>query len=198
MSVLNSESEWRIYIYIYNMCYFIQRRHENMPPCTGGSVNANYERIASRVWDQPQTWDPWISETPIRHPPPTAVSSVLTIRPWLIRQKTDWHQSNGRTHCTQQSAYRGGKSYCCTLQWRHYELDGVSNHQPHDCYSRADQRKHQSSASLVFVWGIHRSPVNSPHEWPVTRKTFPFDDVIMAGLLTWNWCIETAMYRDMK
>ena len=46
-------------------------------------------------------------------------------------------------------------------------------------YSDADQRKHQSSASRAFVWGIHRGPVNSPHKWPVTRKMFPFDDVIM-------------------
>ena len=44
-------------------------------------------------------------------------------------------------------------------------------------YSDADQRKYQSSASLAFVRGIHR--VNSPHKWPVTRKMFPFDDVIM-------------------
>ena len=40
-------------------------------------------------------------------------------------------------------------------------------------YSGADQRKHQSSASLAFVRGIHRWPVNS------TRKMFPLDDVIM-------------------
>ena len=46
-------------------------------------------------------------------------------------------------------------------------------------YSDADQKKHQSSASLAFVRGIHRGPVNSPHKWPVTRKMFPFDDVIM-------------------
>ena len=46
-------------------------------------------------------------------------------------------------------------------------------------YSGADQRKHQSSASLAFVRGIHRWPVNSPHKGPVTRKMFPFDDVIM-------------------
>ena len=46
-------------------------------------------------------------------------------------------------------------------------------------YSDADQRKHQSSASLAFVRGIHRWPVNSPHKWPATRKGFPFDDVIM-------------------
>ena len=46
-------------------------------------------------------------------------------------------------------------------------------------YSSEDQRKHQSSASLAFVQGIHRGPVNSPHKWPVTRKMFPFDDAIM-------------------
>ena len=46
-------------------------------------------------------------------------------------------------------------------------------------YSDADQRKHQSSESLAFVWEIHRGLVNSPHKWPVTRKMFPFDDVIM-------------------
>ena len=45
-------------------------------------------------------------------------------------------------------------------------------------YSDADQRKHHSSASLAFVWGIHRGPVNSPHKWPVTRKMFPFDDIM--------------------
>ena len=46
-------------------------------------------------------------------------------------------------------------------------------------YSGTDQRKHQSSASLAFVRGIHRGPVNSPHKGPVMRKMFPFDDVIM-------------------
>ena len=51
-------------------------------------------------------------------------------------------------------------------------------------YSDADQSKHQSSASLAFVWGIHRGPVNSPHKWPVTRKMFPFDDVIMYWVIS--------------
>ena len=42
--------------------------------------------------------------------------------------------------------------------------------------SGADQRKRQRSASLAFLctW-----PLNSPHKWPVTRKMFSFDDVIM-------------------
>ena len=51
-------------------------------------------------------------------------------------------------------------------------------------YSGADQSKHQSSASLAFVWGIHRGPVNSPHKWPVTRKMFPSDDHHEHGVVT--------------
>ena len=49
-------------------------------------------------------------------------------------------------------------------------------------YSGVNQRKHQSSASLAFVREIHRGPVNFPHKWPLTRKMFPFDDVIMCDL----------------
>ena len=72
--------------------------------------------------------------------------------------------------------------------WIHYsdvimstmasQITSVSIVYPIVC-SGEDHRKHQSSASLVFVWGIHRGPVNSPHKGPVTRKIFPFDDVIM-------------------
>ena len=52
------------------------------------------------------------------------------------------------------------------------------------------QRKHQRSASLAFVRGIHWWPVNSLHKWSVTCKMFPFDDVIMTSgicqeLSTW-------------
>ena len=56
-------------------------------------------------------------------------------------------------------------------------------------YSGADQRKHQSSASLAFVREIHRWQVNFPQKWPVTRKMFPFDDVTMASRLT-HWSLN--------
>ena len=69
------------------------------------------------------------------------------------------------------------------LRWRHNDHSGVSNHQPHGCLLnrlfRCKSKKHQSSASLAFVREIHRGPVNFPHKWPVTRKMFPFDNVIM-------------------
>ena len=59
-------------------------------------------------------------------------------------------------------------------------------------YSGADQRKHRNYASLAFVHTVcTRWPVNSPHKWPVTRKMFPFDDVIM-----WNsWLVTPARWQ---
>ena len=80
-----------------------------------------------------------------------------------------------------------------SLQWRHNGSDGVSipslSTVCSTIYSGADQRKHQSSASLAFVRGIHRWAVISPHKWPVTRKMFPFDDVIKL------WFIEVKLKR---
>ena len=70
-----------------------------------------------------------------------------------------------------------------SLQWRHTGHDGVSNHQPHDCFlNRLFRHRSKKTSKLRvtgFVPGIHRKPVNSPHKWPVTWKMFPFDDVIM-------------------
>ena len=40
----------------------------------------------------------------------------------------------------------------------------------------SDERKHQSSASMAFLRGIHRWPVKSPHKKPLTRKMFPFEE----------------------
>ena len=57
--------------------------------------------------------------------------------------------------------------------------------------SGVDQRKQQSFASLAFVGGIHRWPVNSPHKGPVMRKMFPFDDVTMLV----SWCLPFVRVR---
>ena len=58
------------------------------------------------------------------------------------------------------------------------QITGVLIVYPTVC-SGADQREHESSASLAFTRGIHRWPVNSPHKGPVTQKLFPSDDIIM-------------------
>ena len=52
-------------------------------------------------------------------------------------------------------------------------------------YSGTDQRKHQSSTSLALVRGIHQWLVNSPQKGPVTRKMFPYDDVIIMHRFVW-------------
>ena len=100
--------------------------------------------------------------------------TVPVISPWRIQVNTQWEYKMLVAH----NLYpRHGNA----LQWRHNECDGVSNHSIvcTTICSGSDQKIHQSSASLAFVRGIHRWPVNSPHKGPVTRNMFPFDDVIM-------------------
>ena len=103
----------------------------------------------------------------------------------------------------------GEDIFVSTLQWRHNGRDGVSNHQPHHCLLnrlfRRRSRKHRSSASVAFVFGIYRWPGNSPHKWPVTRKLFSLDDVIMQpdtfvsghahGCWTKHLCVELGHKR---
>ena len=52
--------------------------------------------------------------------------------------------------------------------------------------SGTDQRKHQSSASLAFVRGIHRWSVNSAHKGPVTRKSL--------HLITSSWKLSFVVH----
>ena len=74
----------------------------------------------------------------------------------------------------------------CTLRWRHNERDGVWNHQPHDCLLSRLFRRRSKKTSKLRVTGLCAGnwPVNSPHKGPVTRKLFPFDDVIMISVFT--------------
>ena len=73
------------------------------------------------------------------------------------------------------------KHDCYSLQWRHNDHDGVSNHWRLDCLPNRlfTQGKYQRSASLAFVRESNRWPVYSRHKGPETRKMFPFDDAIM-------------------
>ena len=69
-----------------------------------------------------------------------------------------------------------------SLRWRHNDHDGVSNHQPHHCLLNCLFGRRSKKTSKLRVTGLcaGNSPGNSPHKWPVTRKMFPFDDVIMS------------------
>ena len=74
--------------------------------------------------------------------------------------------------------------YCeIALHWRHNDHDSVSSHQPHGCLLNRLFRRRSKKTSKLRVTGLcvgnSPGPVNSPHKGPVTRKMFPFDDVIM-------------------
>ena len=79
----------------------------------------------------------------------------------------------------------------CTLRWRHNDSDGVSNHQPHDCLLNRLFGRISKKTSKLRVTGLcvgnSPGPVNSPHKGPVTRKMFPFDDVIMKLINQNQW-----------
>ena len=99
-----------------------------------------------------------------------------------------------------EASMKYARHWLIPLQWRHNGRDSVSNHQPRDCLLnrtfRRRSNKHQSSAPLAFVRGIHRWPVNSPQKWPVTQKRFPFDDVIMQ--CCWALADHMSIYHELK
>ena len=122
-------------------------------------------------------------------------SALLSICSTFIN---GWWITHTRTVLRKEFPYHAGKSFHIMASWHestpgHYN-DVIMSAMASQItsltivystvYSGAYQRKHQSSALLAFVRGIHRRPVNSPHKGPVTRKMFPFDDVI--GHLEYN------------
>ena len=84
-----------------------------------------------------------------------------------------------------------------TLHWRHNDHDGVSNHQPHDCLPNGLFRHKSKKTSKLRITGLcmgsSPGPVNSPHKGTVTRKMFPFDDVIMMLLKAERVVFEGAL-----
>ena len=61
-----------------------------------------------------------------------------------------------------------------SLRWRHNGHDGVPNHQPSLFTQPFIQAQTKENIKAPRHW-----PVNSTHKGPVTRKIFPFDDVIL-------------------
>ena len=79
-----------------------------------------------------------------------------------------------------------------SLQWRHNGGDGVSHHHPYECLLNRSFRRRSKKTAKLRVTGLcvvnSPGPVNSPHKGPVTRKMFPFNDVIM----WWWWVVAKA------
>ena len=99
-------------------------------------------------------------------------------------------------HGTVRSCYYGSQLFHGSppaLPWRHMTdmaSQSTSNSIVWSTVCSGAHKKHRS-ASQAFVRGIHRSPVVSPHKGPVTRKMFPFDDVIMVDPLESTFIVSS-------
>ena len=69
-----------------------------------------------------------------------------------------------------------------TLQWRHNECDGISNHQPRDCL-RNRLFRYKWKKTKLRVTGLCAGNLPVTVEFPAQRarnaEMYPFDDVIM-------------------
>ena len=109
------------------------------------------------------------------------------LRVWNLNRNF-WYKRTFCRKCTSK----------CSLHWRHNGHCDVSNHQPQSCLLSGLFRRRSAKISKLRVTGLcvrnSPGPVNSPHKGPVTRKMFPFDDVIM---LTKGWprsqCVKTQL-----
>ena len=94
-----------------------------------------------------------------------------------------YNNFNGKTYHHDKSCVAISRESRVSLQWRHNGHDGVSNHQPNDCLFYHLFKHRSKKTSKLRVTGIceGNSPETGefPHKGPVTRKMFPFDDVIM-------------------
>ena len=85
-------------------------------------------------------------------------------------------------HCNDLKAHRA-IIWTDHTEWRHNESHGISNHRLIDYLLNPLLRRASKETSKLRVTGVcegnQRWPVDSPHKGPVTRKMFPFDDVIM-------------------
>ena len=104
------------------------------------------------------------------------ISNENTFSQYLAWKNSKWY---GKTNITPYH-------FVLTIQWRHNESDCISNQQPHGCLFNGLFRRISTKTwkfrGTGLCSGNLAGTVNSPHKWPVTRKVFPFDDVIMAAI----------------
>ena len=155
---------------------------------TRSVVNVFFKLVKPKSWD---LWSLWVKEV-LNLFSRASVSKVCS---------SNGYPCSGSTSQVQPLVYttmnvNGSNRVAVTLHWCHNDHDGVSNHQPHGCWLNRLFRHRSKKTSEFRVTGlcVGNSPglVNSPHKGPVTRKMFPFDDVIMTQL----WMQGSNCYRQ--
>ena len=106
-------------------------------------------------------------------------------------------QTNNSWYKIHYTCHGIGATMGISLQWRHNELDGVSNHQRLDCLLNCWFRRKWKKTSKLRVTGLcegnRRWPLDSPYKGPVTREMFPFDAVIMCNRHSRNDATKTVI-----
>ena len=147
------------------------------------SWNGNAFRVTGPLWGEP-TGDRWIPPTKVQKRSCEVFFDVSLSK--LLNKQTNnrWFETPWSScDITIMTVYHYNDVIMSTTESQITSLTIVYS----TVYSGTDQRKHRGSASLAFVRGIHRWPVN----WPVTRNLFPFDDVIMRLRLPRWQCHKT-------
>ena len=90
-----------------------------------------------------------------------------------------------------------------TLQWRHNGRDGVSNHQPHDCFLNRSFRHRSKKTSKLRVTGLCAG--NSPEagEFPAQMASNAENVSIswrLHDLKKWNvlWSVSASYWRHIQ
>ena len=132
------------------------------------------------------------------------ITMMYIISGWFVVQLFFTWISNSKPKSNHECFDRMVTKFCSsqqwvaalTLQWRHNGHDGVSKTSLaivySSVYSGADQRKHQSFASLTFMREIHRWPVSiwwRHHD--ESEIKFPFD-LNYGDKTTSHWLYETT------
>ena len=104
---------------------------------------------------------------------------------------------------TVHSRHNTAVMFYLPLKWRHNERGGVSNHLPYDCLLKPLFGRRSKKTSKLRVTGFcaRNSPVTGEFppppppkkKGPVTRKIFPFDDVIMSS---WLCCMQRRIVKN--
>ena len=107
----------------------------------------------------------------------TAISCDRKQRLWRAQSRMALNTSRENWTRVVWSYFSSNRMASCWARWR--LKSPVLRLFTRPFIQGAGRRKHQGPTSLAFVRGIHRWPINFLHKRPVTRKMFPFDDIIM-------------------
>ena len=126
------------------------------------------------------------------------ICTLLTDRNEHEAAKADSSLSNQRAPLSRSLATGlSVDSRYLSLLWRHNGCDSVSNHKPHECLLNRSFMRRPKKTPKLRVTGLCVGNSPETHKWPVTRKMFPFDDVIMSNRITITYTTKPGVCSSL-